>query len=220
MAINTHSFCTYYCGSFSPKPSQETYAALKFVKALKGDPISGWADVLIHNGMKWTWERLEDSNKADAVGWAGAILASRLKADSGGLLVPIPGHSAVSELHVRSGVTYQIAAEIVRLRPRVTLAPLIWFDQVMPKARGGPLAARDPYMLHGHMVVSANVAQFKNATVILIDDVVTTGAHLQAAALALKDHQIAASNAFVVGRRRDVEEPKPFSWVIEAITDA
>src|ERR1700747_817039 len=88
MALKVISFGTYKRPPYNPAD----YPALKFVKAVKGKPFTGYADLKILG----RWKRLTTENADDAVIWFGELAAAQI-AERGIrpplVLVPIPNSS-------------------------------------------------------------------------------------------------------------------------------
>ena len=76
---------------------------------------------------------------------------------------------------------------------------------MVPSSRGG---TRDPQTLYENLVVTKEMPA---GSIVLVDDVRTTGAHFVATRARLAEKGIACSLAVCAARRADVQEEFPFS---------
>lgn len=151
----------------------EDYTAYKMVKALKGDQINGYFDYKVGGKMR----RFDQSNVSEFVERiprALARLIARHHPDEA-TLVPIPNSHVVSATTPRFK-TLELAQKIAEQSAgKLTAVPALAFREVQAKShKGGP---RDPQ----HFEKAYKVLQRPKGSIILLDDVCTTGGHLVAA---------------------------------------
>jgi predicted amidophosphoribosyltransferase len=187
---------------YVPRPQQPTpahWATLKFVRALKAEPFNQYAKVPLRGATKY----LTMDNRDEALTWAGEMLSTELDRVFGEraqiLLVPVPGSKCTTPDHVEASRVYQIAttAASCMFSRSSGRRPMLWWNQEMASAhRGG--GQRSSSQLAPHYVIeNIRLAQ----QIVLIDDVLTTGGHLCAAAARLRAAGFDVSDtAFAVAR--------------------
>lgn len=191
------SLCEYLTSGETLEPDH--FKPYNIIKAIKGESFRGyaWLDV---DGRS---VRLDASNREVAFQWAAERLATAISGSVLGpvTIVPVPGHLHCSPSDVEAGGVFRLAALTAeRLRQRGWVAypfSLLHLHVPQPSAHqeGG---TRDVERLKQNL----NVVNATNvATVVILDDVVTSGGHLLAA------HQVVAAAghrvhdmAFSVGR--------------------
>lgn len=171
--------CEYLAAEYSAY-SQEQWDAFKLVRAVKGIPFKGYANVPNLGHLSY-----ENADKG--MTWAGEKLAPEID-DAFDMqpvvLVPLPGSRCTSAAIVKASRVTQVA----RIAASYTYAGtpvrelLCWSQIMQPSHEGGP---RDPSILARHLVVEPGVPD-PNIEVALIDDVLTTGGHFRAAAARLR----------------------------------
>ncbi len=190
----------------------EDYNASKFIKAIKGDELRGFAMVPVCGGYK----KLDQTNAHEAVGWFGDMAAAYLH--NAGLdnitiaLVPIPG-SLCCKLRESSRTVGLAKAIAERVRCATVWDGLRWREARRSSRHGG---TRDPAQLVANLRVRRSLP---NCPLVLIDDVVTTGAHLKASRLLLINNGANCDLAVCAGRT--VLEPMddPFSISTSTLDD-
>lgn len=191
------SLCEYLASGETLEPDH--FKPYNIVKAIKGEPFKGYAWLEVDGRSV----KLEASNREVAFQWAAERLATTISGAVKGpvTIVPVPGHLHCSTSDVEAGGVFRLAALTAeRLRQRGCVAypfSLLHLHVPQPSAHqeGG---TRDVEQLKQNLKV---VNATNIATVIIMDDVVTSGGHLLAA------HQVVAAaghrvhdTAFSVGR--------------------
>jgi Phosphoribosyl transferase domain len=196
---------------------QDAHHSVKqFVDALKGRVPSGYAYVRLFPGAPR--RRLDYLNTRDAVEWFGemasSIVAAELGTDRGVVLVPIPDSRSVIETS-RSRTVSLADATAARL-PAATVRDVLRFDQVMHSAHANQ-GARDAPSLFLHMRLCESLAG--GPRFVLIDDVVTTGGHLAAAAATLREQGVEVQLAVCAASAERLPRADPFERVTRAVPD-
>jgi len=208
-ALSVHHACTYPSSQFLPHGDhwlQSTWNALKFVKAIKGDEIRGFAYVPVPIGGQA--RRLEEANKDNALRWFAEMVSSKWNMKPLRILVPVPGHLGDSAAVVRASRQWRLAAELATLCPAATASALVHWTKPIESARSG--GERDPRRLRERVAEIAPPSS--TAPVLLIDDVVTSGGHIIACAWALMDAGYKVEAAMCVAQTVDVERELQFVW--------
>lgn len=200
MPLQVITLCTYRTRRSSPWTDRD-YAASKFIKAIKERPVSGWAYVPVGNEHV----RLDAANAADApdifarqavcaIGWEeiGAIA-----------LVPIPNSGcALNSAHPPR--TLKLATALAaRVAGDLMVADVLRWNQPMPPAHvaGG---TRDPQKLIGRLRLLGKLPTSRS--LVLVDDVLTTGGHVLAAAAFLESRDVTVACAICAGRSDDGQD--------------
>jgi|ERR1700722_1237284 len=211
MAVTVISFATYLTRDESPWRSDD-YNALKFIQAIKGEPINKWAWVPV-GGIS---RRLDQDNADDALEWFGELAADYLngkKLVRPVFLVPIP-NSPCTAANGKVPRTARLAKAIADRMQNVTVLDCLRWKKVMPSARKG--GSRDPQVLYENMTIKGDVSKGR---VVLVDDVSTTGAHLQAAAAKIVNEGGKCVLAICAGRTVLCPEEEPFSVLEQKLQD-
>jgi hypothetical protein len=144
------------------------------VGAVKGRRFTGSAAIEIDGYAR----RLRNDTADIVLDWAAERLSRVIARRIAGrvALVPIPGHACTSAAAVRKH-RLMLLAERIAGRCDARAAPVLWWRSEQPEHRSG--AARNPYEMLSAYACSPFLPRAD--TVVLLDDVVTTGAHLYAA---------------------------------------
>jgi hypothetical protein len=201
MALSVISFATYK----RPPYRDGEYHSLKFVKAIKGKPFQGWADVPVVGRLK----RLRPANADDAIDWFGELAAVEIvKLNLRGplILVPLPNSSSTVDSGVKSRTAHLAEAIASKLNNAQVWDGLRWIEEEIPTHQEG---TREPQLLYENLAI---VGSPPKGTIILIDDVYTKGGHLQAARARLEEKKAICQLAFCAGRT--VLEPQEAPFLI------
>jgi len=195
------SLCSYLTGDLKARPLD--WPAIKMVKALKGDPINGYFELLI-DGIAHRFDKNNIGQFLDSVprAMAAAILP---RIEGSATLVPIP-NSHVLRPDEPNFPTLKLAAGIAAASGgRLKTAVALVFKEPQEKARkGGPRGAahlQDAYRIVGDV----------EGPIILVDDVWTLGGHLRAACWKLASPQRSVSLACTVAHTTHEHVDKPIS---------
>jgi len=192
MSLTVVSCCSY--STLFDKRSKAEWNALQFVRAVKGRALRGYARVPLPDG---TQGFLDQSTRASAAGWFGRIAAARITWDrvSRVALVPIPD----ARCDVRAGAgprTLALVSALASALPpqKASILDVVRWDQPMIPAHAGA-GTRDPQELYSSLRLRPAKLPPELPPIVLVDDVIATGAHLRAVAAFLRDwggHVIAA----------------------------
>jgi hypothetical protein len=200
MALSVISFASY----LTRAPwNDDDHHALKFVKAVKGKNFGGWAVVPVLGRNK----ELRASNADDAIDWFAELAAAeivKLRIPGPVILVPLPNSAST----VKNGNVPRTALLAERIAAKLKNTKvwdgLRWTRKMTPTHQGG---TRDPQRLYDNLVLTSNTPK---GTLILIDDVLTKGGHLQAAVARLTDRKAECKLAVCAGRTVLESQEQPF----------
>ncbi len=164
------------------------YRAWNLVKAIKGKPMNGHAlfGNLTVDGTP--------GGRMNAMRLAASDAVRRLtELGLSAPLVPVPASDHIEFEGDFTG--RRIAAAIESANQQFLNRPVLKFDQVLTKASQG--GTRDPAILANHLELNPGT-EFTQC--ILVDDVVTTGGHLKAAARKLAQSGIEVVGAYCVAK--------------------
>jgi predicted amidophosphoribosyltransferase len=209
MAVKVVCFCAYLTSINIPWRDDD-YNANKFISAFKGEPINGYAKILVGK----TWHRLQESNRDSAVGWFGEMAAEYVKQKHKTrplAFCPIPSSKAVAGGKVVSS-TYRLAEAITSNLQDVTVWDgLRWSAAKVPAHLGGP---RDPHYFYEHLVI---VKKLPDAEIVLVDDMFTSGSHMQAANAKLVKKGGKCRLCLCAGRQVEKQVNRPFDIIEEEL---
>jgi len=212
--LNLHAVCYYRSKSatWTDPWTERHFLARNLVKGVKQQTFGGFSLLKLLSGK---YLRLDNTPTGQTVAlkFASQGLLKLLKdaGYDGAQIVPVPSSSHVNPNADFTGA--RIAAAVENRDPAFAARPVLYFAQPQPKSSaGGP---RNTYELEKHLRITA-AANLKQ--VVLLDDVMTTGAHLRAAARFLAKEGITVADAFVVART--IWNPKPSMFRCETETIA
>jgi hypothetical protein len=198
MPLSVTTFCAYRTRRNGPWTDRD-HAASKFIKALKEQPVSGWAYVPV--GKEHV--RLDTANAAGAPDIFGRQAAYGMKWDEVGalMLVPIPDSSCTVGA-TDPPRTIKIAAALLRCIESVDaiVADLLRWSEAMTPAHVG-LGTRDPEDLFRRLRLRGPVPPDRR--VMLIDNVIASGSHVRAAAAFLESEGATIVSAICAARADD-----------------
>jgi predicted amidophosphoribosyltransferase len=191
---------------------QDTWAAKKFVNAIKGDEINRYAEVPVPIGG--TRKRLEDGNKDDALEWFAQMVSAKFTPRATPtILIPIPAHAATSVTLVKASRLWKLTDKVAQAFSCSPVAAIHWKTKLVSARQGGE---RDPIALKANTVVLKK--HLGSGQVLLLDDVVTSAGHLVGCASALSDAGFEIVGALCVGRTVAEQSDRPFSWDLRKYT--
>ncbi len=206
-------FCTYLTDIVSAwRP--DDHNAHDFIFAIKGRDFKGYA-LIPFGGQP---QRIDNSNRDRVVEWFGAMAAEYLRTTEteGPIsLVPIPG-SKCDRQSLGTPRTAALANAISgAFGPGARVCDMLRWKAALASAneQGG---SRDPKFLLANLVRTGPVP---SGRLILVDDVLTSGGHLQAAEALIHaaGHQVEV--ALCAGRADAVQPANPFAIRVEEIAE-
>jgi len=221
VSLTVLSFAEFLTDTFQ-KWRNDDFHANKFTKAVKGESFKGYALVPVRG----TRLRLATANRADAVVWFGQMAADYLvnevrlnpKASFG--LVPIPSTDAVEGLSFQRfpprDLANALAKELAKqgIRKIKVFDVLRWTEKMESARKGGP---REPSILYPRLKLVGKVIGVNHC--ILVDDVCTSGGHLQTAAARLRKDGANVPLAVCAARTRQFAVDDPFAASSEELED-
>lgn len=196
-------------------PAGKDFDAIKFVSAVKGKSLRGYATVPVRGKNR----RLEDENRGDAKNWFAQRAADYLRAARRHkvLLVPVPNSKCVSALPAPT--THVLASAIRKeIGDPALVCDLLRWKKEQPSAHK-ERGSRDPEALHERLMKLPAAKLLKDIEHVLVDDVMTSGGHLQACRAFLHDLGLRCDLAIVCGRTVHDPRADPFALVEEDVPD-
>lgn len=184
MALKVFSCCSY--STLFETRTREEWNALQFVRAIKGRPLRGYARVPLPDGTR---AYLDQTTAASAPGWFAQMAAQRITWDRAGELALTPIPDAACD--IASGAppkTRVLAVALAAALPPHKAAVfdvLRWRERMVPAHVG--VGTRDPQELYGNLRLTMAEWPADVPQIVLVDDVMATGAHFRAAAAFLRD---------------------------------
>lgn len=205
-------FCAYLA-STNCQWRDEDYAAHYYTLMCKGDAeklasIKTTARNLPLGPNRWPVRVAKNAEGVARVrkhfaGWAANLI--RGWGYEQPTIIPIPNSHVTPD--VNDFPTWEIATTIgAAVGPSATVNSAVRFQLAMPKSHQG--GTRNPDELARNMVTRPG---FKAEQVVLVDDVMTSGAHIKAARRVLEQAGIPVVHAIVCARRTDCQEADPFT---------
>lgn len=213
MPLRVVSFCSYLATINVPwRP--EDWDANKFVHAIKGHELNGYARVPVLGTLR----RLNNANLDSAIDWFAEIAVDyltrkRIKPPVG--FIPIPNSGST----VRSSGRPQTAKLGKSITQKVgagahLLDCLRWKKNLgSAGAQGGP---REASVLYENLSITD---ELKAVPYVLVDDVLTSGGHLQACAARLKEKGATVLMAVCAGRTVYTQPRNAFATIEEMLED-
>ena len=191
----------------------DDWNALKFIHAIKGRRINGYAEVPILGTRK----RLNKANLDSAIDWAGLLVTEYFHKNNirpPFTLVPVPP-STCTQAYRGSSRTLVLARTIARnAKSEIKVVDCLrWRKRQLAASRGGP---REPEILYPNLALTKRLDTVHH---ILVDDVKTSGGHLQACAAALRNGGAKVRIALCIGLTVHDQSKPPFGTTVETICD-
>ena len=163
----------------------EDFDSYKWVQALKGRELNKYALVPVRG----VTQRLSNENLADAGAWFGIYVSDYLeKTDMNGpfLVIPVPNSNCVAGSTTKPRTRRLAKAVCDTLKDGSAMLDCLRWKKNLGSASedGGP---REAGILYRNLVILEDVLKTadKDLSVILVDDVTTSGGHLQSCAAKL-----------------------------------
>ena len=213
MPLTVVSFATYLSAPGTQWRFKD-WDAYKYVQALKGNSIKKFARIPVLGTLR----HLEQSNANDTLGWfaemAYAYLAQK-QTPAPLVLVPVPNSSCVLNTNSIPRTFFQAQALAMRLVQATVLDCLRW-KVAKEKASGGGGGTRNPQLLYDNLALIVPVPK---SNIILVDDVSTTGGHLQASRAMLTGQGAQCDLAICAARTVWDQSEEPFSTLEQQVSD-
>ena len=195
MTLDVYCCCTYRT---SPPRlwTDRDFAACKLIRALKGEPLSGWANIPVARERI----RLDASNSATAVDVFGRLVAASFHWPSRLMsLVPIPNslNTVFSDSTPRTKTLADALSRHAAAPSDLNVADVLRWREPMPSAHAWA-SARYPEQLYPNLRL-IRALQWQSP-VLLVDDLLTTGGHMRAAAAFLEDQGATVFGGVCAGR--------------------
>lgn len=192
-------FCGYFC-NYSMRWRSEDFDSYKWVQALKGKTLNKHAYVPVHGQQKY----LSNDNVEDAAKWFGIFVADYLKKhriNGPFLVVPVPNSDCVASSDTKPRTRRLAKAVCDALKDRSTVLDCLRWKKNLSSASadGGP---REVEILYGNLTVLKGLLEDVDdrSSVLLIDDVTTSGGHLRACAAKLESKGLSVDIAMCGGK--------------------
>jgi hypothetical protein len=214
------SCCTYLTGVEFPWRRGD-YDAHDFVFAIKAKDINGYANVPVRGARR----HLENANRDDALKWFGQMIgdvAGEYDLLRTVALVPVPNSRSVVGCEEPPRTAALAKALATELNAKVTGDALVFdvFRWVEPLLSAHAAhGTRDPRELFVKLRVIGSLGGFRGRRVVLVDDVLTSGGHLQAAVARLAQCGHLVELALVGGRAVDTRVGDPFEIRVDEVPD-
>ena len=193
MPLEVISFCSYLKTDDYSVWRPQDHNATKFVKALKGEQLNGYAYVPVLGVQRY----LNNANLDDSIEWFGDMVAHYMQEN--GLeppfvLVPIPNSGNTTKSSKPR--TLKLARDIAAKIGDTEIADCLRWKKALGSARKGG-GTRDAGILYRNLVVTEELDE--TLPHILIDDALASGGHLQACAAKLESEGATVAMAFCAG---------------------
>jgi hypothetical protein len=194
-----------------PEMRRADYNATHLVKAVKGLALSPKAYTWVLIGGRNV--RISEANKDPAIDWFVEWAAPHVNAfgPDAKVIVPVPS----SKTTLGSDATFRtaiIAQKLAAACPNTTSFPELRFEEEQLNCReeGGPREAAVLYPL-------LRCKPLPSGHIVLLDDVLTGGGHLTAAAWIIEDQGRTVAKAICCGRSLEAKLDDPFTVPPESI---
>ncbi|MFL6314728.1 MAG: hypothetical protein ACJ71W_21695 [Terriglobales bacterium] len=214
MPLTVISFTPYLSGNSGLRRINDEWDAFKFIQALKGNIINGYATVPVL-GHRY---RLDSTNAERTLKWFGRMASTyilRKELDAPIILIPVPNSSCCTQ-NDEVPRTVALAEAITGEQTHTSVLDCLrWTRQMESASKEG--GTRDPQELYDNLVLTSRIRE--KGTYVLIDDMKTTGGHLQAARFMLLEQETECDWAICGGRTVWDHQQSPFTLAEEELDD-
>ena len=218
MPLRVSSLSRYFANRSLPWRSED-YDAYKWVQALKGNQLNGYAQVPVQGVLR----RLSNQNLGSAIDWFGKMAVQELARRSLAgpfLLIPVPNSGCVLDSSAAPRTRKLARAVAAELQDGSDVLDCLRWKRDLGSAskEGGPRAAA---ILYANLAVLKDRVKGLNAkgTPLLVDDVTTSGGHLQACTARLRENHIDVTNALCGGKTLYDQDDHAFAIIEETLDD-
>lgn len=203
MPLWVRAFASYYTGDGAPRPIDRN--GQDFVHALKGEEIKGnYANIPFKGGYR----KIIRADARPAIEIFTEWVADELRALNDGpyVLVPVPPCTATRETpdgHRTDALAQRI---VLKYGEGAQSLSLFWWKVKHPSTRQG--GSRDPNVIFQNLL--ERKPPYPQGTYVLLDDVMTSGGHLQACAAKLRALGLPLKIALCGGRTFHTAPDNPF----------
>jgi hypothetical protein len=193
------------------------YTSLSIAKAVKGRNPGGMNKSLRLDGKVYNFGPDSPDGAVNLwTAWAVNFINGAMDPVEDQLvIVPVPNsHATVS--NGNDFRTWELARRVAeRFGDNVTALDELRWTEIMPKAsEGGPRQAYELYpQLQCELKAAATIDR------LLIDDIMTSGGHLQASAGRIRNAGASVEAALVCGRTKHIQVSNPFAMPVEELAD-
>lgn len=197
MSIAVTTFCTYRTRR-SGAWTDRDHAACKFIKAIKGLRVSGWAYVPV-GAEHFRLDAANASIAPDIFARQAACCTVDWTQWGPLALVPIPNSNCTLNVS-GSPRTLKLAAALADRLPNAIVADVLRWSERRPPAHvvGG---TRDPKQLFERLRLRTGLSPDRR--IVIVDDVLASGGHVLATAAFLESHGGTIACATCAGRADD-----------------
>lgn len=195
-----------YRAEISSDWRQQDWLVRNLVRSLKGEAFNGYSDFRM--GGKVYKISAADNEPAYAL-WANWAV-TQLRALKIGKVTLVPVPSSVQVKFLQDTCPVRMANAVAKVDPKIAaVGNFLRYRQKQPKSHseGG---TRDPNRIEPALECKITDT---SRPIVLVDDVMTTGGHLKAAARLLRRHGVTVEHVIVAGRT--VWEVVPDPYIVE-----
>jgi len=212
--LEVYTCCSYPARRGRRTPAQ--WAAVQFVRALKGQPIAGISIVPLPDG---THGLLDVTTAEQSVCLFGRMAAAAAPWEECGRVALVPLPNSWCDITCRQpSRTVMLADAVVRCHPLLaaTVCDVLRWGAPMEAAHAAG-GTRDPQELYSALRLRDRRSFDRTLNYVIVDDVLVTGAHVRAAAAFLTDCGAQVLCAICAARAEHVLRDNPFHSRLELL---